>query len=388
MRCLANAMLLSDKSRQIFLDLKYSGKAAERMKNDDRDDEFLATRILFFTTYTAKLDIESLLQNNDLAGTITANLDRHAERLSSSSTASSNPITEMSLQETLKLIPNIIYHHPASATHLDTAITPIVNILVTHALPSPPLQPPISLLINALMNLNLAPTSQIEESSIRDVLFLDTNPTQLTTKLVNILDAATTAYPERDLDTTLSPLIALFRKLYIPAPPAVRQSLQSLLLPADSSRSQPLGTDATLPSRLLRLTLSPLTPMLRENIASLLYELSDEDPEKLVSNIGYGYAAGFLSTRGIEIPASAVATTAESGTENGGDVGSGARIEINPVTGQRRDMEEVDQGPEMTDDEKEREAERLFVLFERLRATGVVDVENPVTKAMREGQFD
>ena len=294
----------------------------------------------------------------------------------------------MSLQETLKLIPNIIYHHPASATYLDTAITPIVKILTTHVLPSPPLQPPISLSINALMNLNLAPTSQIEDSSIRDSLFLDTNPTQLTTKLVNILDAATTTYPERDLDTTLSPLIALFRKLYIPAPPAVRQSLQSLLLPAPSSRSQPLGTGASLPSRLLRLTLSPLTPMLRENIASLLYELSDEDPEKLVSNIGYGYAAGFLSTRGIEIPASAMATTAESGAENAGDVESGARVQINPVTGQRRDMEDVDEGPEMTDEEKEREAERLFVLFERLRATGVVDVENPVTKAMREGQFD
>lgn len=39
--------------------------------------------------------------------------------------------------------------------------------------------------------------------------------------------------------------------------------------------------------------------------------------------------------------------------------------EINPITGQRTDMEPVDTGPEMTDIEKEREAERLFVLFER-----------------------
>lgn len=39
--------------------------------------------------------------------------------------------------------------------------------------------------------------------------------------------------------------------------------------------------------------------------------------------------------------------------------------EINPITGQRTDMEPVDTGPEMTDTEKEREAERLFVLFER-----------------------
>ncbi|KAK3331398.1 guanine nucleotide exchange factor synembryn-domain-containing protein [Apodospora peruviana] len=45
----------------------------------------------------------------------------------------------------------------------------------------------------------------------------------------------------------------------------------------------------------------------------------------------------------------------------------------------------ADSLPEMTDEEKEREAERLFVLFERLRATGVVNVENPVAQAMRTG---
>ena len=62
--------------------------------------------------------------------------------------------------------------------------------------------------------------------------------------------------------------------------------------------------------------------------------------------------------------------------------------EINPVTGQRRDMELAVEGPEMTDEEKEREAEKLFVLFERLKATGVVDVVNPVEQARREGRFE
>jgi len=41
----------------------------------------------------------------------------------------------------------------------------------------------------------------------------------------------------------------------------------------------------------------------------------------------------------------------------------------------------------MTPEEKEREAERLFVLFERLKATGVVDVRNPVEEALREGRI-
>jgi hypothetical protein len=38
---------------------------------------------------------------------------------------------------------------------------------------------------------------------------------------------------------------------------------------------------------------------------------------------------------------------------------------VNPITGQRRDKEEQVQVEEMTQEEKEREAERLFVLFER-----------------------
>lgn len=62
--------------------------------------------------------------------------------------------------------------------------------------------------------------------------------------------------------------------------------------------------------------------------------------------------------------------------------------EINPITGQMRDMEPEDELPEMTDEEKEAEAEKLFVLFERLKATGVMEVVNPVEQASREGRFE
>ncbi len=42
----------------------------------------------------------------------------------------------------------------------------------------------------------------------------------------------------------------------------------------------------------------------------------------------------------------------------------------------------------MTDEEKEREAEKLFVLFERLKATGVVNAINPVEQAARQGTLE
>jgi hypothetical protein len=38
---------------------------------------------------------------------------------------------------------------------------------------------------------------------------------------------------------------------------------------------------------------------------------------------------------------------------------------VNPITGQRLDAEDPSSQEPMTEEEKEREAERLFVLFER-----------------------
>jgi len=62
--------------------------------------------------------------------------------------------------------------------------------------------------------------------------------------------------------------------------------------------------------------------------------------------------------------------------------------EINPITGQRLDHEWVDDLPPMTEEEKEMEAEKLFVLFERLKKTGMMDVVNPVQQAVDSGRFE
>lgn len=59
---------------------------------------------------------------------------------------------------------------------------------------------------------------------------------------------------------------------------------------------------------------------------------------------------------------------------------------INPVTGQYCENEPPSLS-NMTDEEKEREAEKLFVLFERLKKTGVIDVVNPVEEAIKSGKI-
>ncbi|KAG8632004.1 hypothetical protein KVT40_001144 [Elsinoe batatas] len=397
MRCLANAMLLNEPTRQIVLDLGCAPKAAERMKTDDRDDEFLTSRILFFATYTAKLDISVLFEKHSLAESITSNLERAVKRLEAGSP--STPIIDLAFQETLKLIYNLTYYSPESATSLQPALTPLVTLLLKTPLPTPPLQPPITHLINALLNLNPSP-SQIEDSTLRDPFFPPHSPDLLTTHLTSLLEASFPQAPSASDDALLSPLLSLLRTLHATAPRDVQQSLRTSLLPSEASRSQALGKDPSLPSRLLRTAASPSTSTLRDIASALLFELSSSSAQELIQNIGYGYAIGILTRLGVDAPPSALAgagsSSAGTGAGAGGDGEEGAggeREGVNPITGQRlnaerttEDMERVQREIDnMTEEEKEREAERLFVLFERLKATGVVDVVNPVEMMMRNG---
>ena len=100
----------------------------------------------------------------------------------------------------------------------------------------------------------------------------------------------------------------------------------------------------------------------------------DSSPSALVDTIGYGYASGYLFSHNIPIPPNLQNL-------------EGGRRDVNPVTGQRLDAEPVLDLSEMTEEEKEREAERLFILFERMRNLGV-GVENPVRTAQQSGRFE
>jgi hypothetical protein len=59
---------------------------------------------------------------------------------------------------------------------------------------------------------------------------------------------------------------------------------------------------------------------------------------------------------------------------------------INPITGTTEKPKP--EAPEMTEEEKEREMEKLFVLFDRLEKTGNLPREqNPIRKAIHEGKL-
>ncbi|KAF1808870.1 hypothetical protein P152DRAFT_517218 [Eremomyces bilateralis CBS 781.70] len=101
----------------------------------------------------------------------------------------------------------------------------------------------------------------------------------------------------------------------------------------------------------------------------LLMALSGDNSEQLVRNVGYDCASRLLFSLGVPVP--------PADDQGGWDAES--QSEINPITGQHRGREQQVDLPEMTEVEKGREAERLFVLFERLRSMGVVNVENPMS---------
>lgn len=406
LRCIANALLLQPKARQILVDLGHGPHAAEKLKartidrtylpnirTDHRqsksiDDEFLLSRILFLTTYDANLDFTELVNEHHLADNINAAMKRHADRYTQPRQQSQEhtaPMDLMALSEILKLIFNITHFHPDLSQHFTDSIANIFHILTRRDAPPKPLDAPTSFLINALLNLvreeGTGTTALPHDPVLHAAIFPISDPPQNATHLIHLLDTAILNYPAPELDTTISPLFTLLRRIYETAPADVQSVMRTQLLPSASDRNEPLGKTSSLPSRLLQLSTNAHTPALRDSIAAFHYELSSKDAGTYIENVGYGYASGFLLSKNIPVPEGAMRDAGEGSA-------SGVGVPVNPITGQRLDREQVVDMPEMTLEEKEREAERLFVLFERLKKTGVVDVKNPVEEAYRSGRIE
>lgn len=356
-------MLLKANTRQIFVDLGYESKACNRLKNDSWDDEFLVSRIIFLTTYDSNVDIEKLIDQYQLAENICVNIGRHANQyVTKQKIMESNPMEDMALVESLKLLFNLTHFCPQRNGSFSPALPHILMLLSKRSISSSkPLDPPIGTLINALINLPL------EEEENVATLFPESTAYAIIDRLVEVLDKSTKVYTDDDLEHLVSPLLTLIRKLYEIAPNDVQLYMQQLILPSNEDRQQPLGRTESLSSRLLRQSTNPATAhVVRESISSLLFELSDKDARSFVQNVGYGFASGFLFQHNVPIPENALEA---SGTGGGESSFPGASQDsykpINPITGQTLESEPLIEEPEMTQEEKEREAERLFVLFER-----------------------
>lgn len=348
LRVLANSMVLKAETRQMFVDGGYAAKACERLNTESWDDEFLLARIIFLSTYTDNSKLSSLVTEHSLADSIAANLARHAKLDSPEARAAAGPMEEMALPETLKLLFNVTHWCPNNILAFNDCIPHIVSLLFNRSMPSGKvLDPPLGPLVNSLLNLDLTP------ESTKSALFPSNDEAKLGSKLVEILERAMKEYSSTELDTTVTPVVDILSKIYNLGPEPLQKKLRDSLLPTSEDRQSVLGKGSSLSSRLLKTSNSPMSPKIGLVISHLFFVMSDCDGSKFVENVGYGYASGYLFQHNIPVPANANATF------------DGSQRPINPITGQFIDREEPDDLPPMTDEEKEREAERLFVLFER-----------------------
>lgn len=358
MRVLANAMLLNKSARQLFVDRGYAPRACEKLGDDESwDGEFLLSRMIFLTTYETSVSLAELLDKHQLAQHIVGNLGKHAAILNSTSKPKTEMMEEMALVETAKLLFNVTHFSGQHASSFTPAIPHLAALLWKHDLPTTkPLDSGLSHITNGLLNLDFS------AQEARSALFPEDNPSKMAMRLIAILDRAMRSYDEIEMDVMVTPLIGLLIKLHEPAPSPTRTEMQKALLPTAEDREGVLGKGSNLPSRLLKSSTNPSTPKLGNSISHLLFDLSDKDASQFVENVGYGYASGFLFQNNISIPESGSKAVAA------GD-GVGGQRAVNPITGQFLDTEKHADEPEMTQEEKEREAERLFVLFERYVAS-------------------
>ncbi|GAA5924062.1 hypothetical protein JCM3775_005585 [Rhodotorula graminis] len=183
------------------------------------------------------------------------------------------------------------------------------------------------------------------------------------------------------VDEILGPVMLLLRKLSMLG--EAQFVFRNVLFPPDLDRSTPIDRHPSLAGHLVRLLSSILLPNTSFGVGEFLYNLCDRSPEQLSRTIGYGNASGFLQSRGELIPP-------PPHEDDGGQKGP----RINPITGafdspSSAAAADDDDEPPMSEEDKEREAERLYTLFERLQRTGVISTPaNPVEQARAQGRFE
>ncbi|PBL01872.1 hypothetical protein ARMGADRAFT_914871 [Armillaria gallica] len=175
------------------------------------------------------------------------------------------------------------------------------------------------------------------------------------------------------LDDIISPLLVLITRLCL-ADATTRGRLREWIVPPDLDRSAPLEGRSDMLGRCLRLMGSVYHSRLKDSVGEMLFAMSDSDARILSSLVGYGNVAGFLFNKGImSAPGPEDTSSSAEPTAPDGKI-------INPITGNTMEKPEL---PDMTEEEKEQEMEKLFVLFDRLEKSGALPKsQNPIRKAM------
>jgi hypothetical protein len=303
-------------------------------------------------------------------------------------------------------------------------LLPLLEVFTS--LPSTPLAPPLTHVVHSLMAIPVTTSLRSTwlgsvadppspSSGIRESTTSSRKSTATLLQAYNIFDLSLAHYLPGDLDpdepsvrdmctketqgtldNLITPLVVLITRLCI-VDVGCRMGMRRRLLPNNLDRISPLEGRSDTLGRCLRLLRSVYHSGLKDALGEMLFAVCDSDGKRandhgaselnicfdrklaatLCVHVGYGNVAGFLFQKGI-LSAPAASTHAPDLTTPSGQ-------QINPITGI---VDEITEPPDMTDEEKEQEAEKLFVLFDRLEKTGAIPPsQNPIRKAVQDGRL-
>ncbi|KAH9941215.1 guanine nucleotide exchange factor [Epithele typhae] len=417
LRCLANTLLQVESARVTFVEEPVAGGhwAVEILKKSESLDLiFFAARVLLYAIVSDPADnraaadrfVASAIEREEDPPTVVDILSQKLD-VASAAVLSGAQFGREALVDLLKVIGLVIVSYTTTAGETPQDSDPAWNERLDGLLPAlirafhsiPPSTTPLpytSPLTNAVVALDAVPISP----SLKPIWF----PTEgshgdMLLRAYDVLDATLARYmPGRveaddpvveeqckevgePLNTFATPLVLLICKLCA-ADEHSRRRMREWLLPDDLDRSTHLEIRADLLGRLLRLLVSMTHSLLKQSVGEMLFAICEFDGRVLASAVGYGNVAGFLFHKGIsntgaQTPTGVDVRPARQTTPDG--------VPIDPVTGVARD-----QGPpvDLTEEEREREAEKLFVLFHRLEQTGAIAPEHNPVRMFREENHD
>ncbi|KAJ3153081.1 hypothetical protein HDU86_005379 [Geranomyces michiganensis] len=395
LKCLCNVLLQHPPARGTVRECGSVETIAKILKEQNTslpsDSQFLFLRLLFLVTVDDQVTVVRLLEPDcDLPATLVKLLHR--------SPAAQPPPTAL-ISEIMKTTYNLMavgsarddagQHNGQTAVTLantevelswvakfEILLPEIITLLLTTNTPAP-LAPPLSHIVHTLLNFPLAPYREAFTENGEDIV------KRLCAILTDTLNAQDprqgTSASGTDLDQVLPPLIIVMSGI-ARQDVSARAAMRSLLMPNEIDRSKPLDQGTTVTARLIRFMTALAVPNVRESVCDLLFILCDESAEKLVAYTGFGHAAGFLHAKGM------MANPSGSGGGGGSAEAFGSSFHpaendggpaLDPITGEHDRRGSRSEWDGMTDEEKEEEAEKLLVLFDKLNKTGVIKVQMP-----------
>lgn len=211
-------------------------------------------------------------------------------------------------------------------------------------------------------------SSSTENKSFSEIL-LDENFSAIS-RLILYLKLKLETEENKNKSEELAPILKCL-SLLCSSHSSIRKFCRIKILPGLKNEVLRLPEEGdTLRNRLCKLLTSP-SPTLTNLTADLLFILCKESVSRFVKYSGYGNAAGLLAQRGLMAGGQSSKNQYSSSSDSDTEEYKQLKNQVNPITG-RWEEERSDNFAEMTEEQKEFEANKLINQIHRLSSGGLI----------------